>query len=192
MDATVATGAGMGTKSHLFYFLAILASGEVASALIPELQEEITTSRISNNSPPGATWFNDNILVNNAKSKRLCEWTYLAIFSRHDGHPSSFGPRHPRREYHARILAHGRVRRSHDRIRISQGTSFYFPHPQSLHPSILLIPIRFFQGHDCNHSRRSRNQWKIPCLARHWKLWWQVIITTYDIKFIWNYIRTSI
>ena len=72
MDATVATGAGMGTNSHLFYFLAILASGEVASALIPELQEEIT-SRISNNSPPGATWFNDNILLNNAKSKILCK-----------------------------------------------------------------------------------------------------------------------
>ena len=47
----MATGAGMGTNSHLFYFLAILASGEVASALIPELQEEIT-SLISNNSPP--------------------------------------------------------------------------------------------------------------------------------------------
>ena len=51
MDATVATGAGMATNSHLFYLLAILASGEVASALIPELQEEIT-SLISNNSPP--------------------------------------------------------------------------------------------------------------------------------------------
>ena len=129
-----------------------------------------------------------------AKSKRLCEWAYLAIFSRHDGHPSSFGPRHPRREYHARILAHGRVRRSHDRIRISQGT-VHFLSPASAKFALINftnIPIRFFQGHDCNHSRRSRNQWKIPCLARHWKLWWQVMITPYDIKSIWNCIRASI